>query len=125
MKKYAALTIFLATITPAVAGERCDSGKTIVATVSTKVIIGDVNDALQSSNPMIKNIGPGSRMCTDNSTKLVWAGQIPPGLIAVRFTIGLRSYQGFVKEADFSEESPPVRDLFNDTPANQIIDPPK
>jgi hypothetical protein len=119
------LTIFLATITPAVAGERCDSGKTIVATVSTKVIIGDVNDALQSSNPMIKNIGPGSKMCTDDSTNIVWAGQIPPGLIAVRFTIGLRSYQGFVKEADFSELSPPDRDLFNDTPANQIIDPPK
>jgi hypothetical protein len=77
------------------------------------VIIGDVND-LQSSNPMIKNIGPGSRMCTDDSTNIVWAGQIPPGLIAVVFRIGLRSYQGFFKEADFSE-----------TPANQIIAPPK
>ena len=52
-------------------------------------------------------------MCTDDSTNIVWAGQIPPGLIAVRFTIGLRSYQGFVKEADFkeadfSDRSPPV-----------------
>lgn len=83
--------------------KRCDSGKTIVATVSTKVIIGDVSDALQSSNPMMLNIAPGSRMCTDDSTNIVYAGQIPPGLIAVTFTIGLRSYRGFVKEADFKE----------------------
>jgi hypothetical protein len=50
----------------------------------------------------------GSGACLDQIVNEVWAANIPEGMTAVTFNLGLRKYAGLVREAEWHRGSLPV-----------------
>ncbi len=97
-RSYATAAFLAFPVLPAIA---CDNPEDlIIASTTATVWKGDILGMVYFAMA-----APASRACLNQIANRAWAARIPQGLVAVEFDLGLRSYSGFVREAEWHRDT--------------------